>query len=1174
MISDRIVSRASMMATALVLVALANAVADDWPQYRCDAARSGYTPERLGDELSLQWVREARHRPHRAWVGRQHALSRMQFDWINTPVAAGDMIYFGSSADHKVYALDGMNGRERWSFFTEGPVRLAPAVWKNRIVFGSDDGFFYCLDRQTGKQVWKLRVGPRDEWLIGNSRMISRWAIRGGVAVRNGIAFFGAGNWPEEDVRICAIDIETGEYVWRNENTGALEIDQPHMVCFSRGGVVAQGYLAVNDENVFVATGRSTPAVFDRKTGDFRYFHLSRYGGKTPWGIGGGDIVAGDEVFFNSGLFFDVETGLRYSDKSINATWWARYVTADGRTAHGEYNWGDRQNVVLTPDGVVRYVGAELCLSTITQKTFKATRDVPTAYDTDRLEFLGMTDEKHKSELIDNAPSPRNLWKTQLSAEPKSLIVAGNKAVLGLNNEVCTMDLARREVGWQAELDAPGRALAAANGRLLVTTESGAIYCFGAGGNSSRLAPPALTSDTTAEDLAAEVLKKAGVSKGYCLMPEADRPLIEALVRQSDLYVIALAGDDADVVRQQLDAAGIYGVRSAVLDTTIGGLPEYFANLIVTGEDSTDVERVLRPFGGVVCKVTTAGAEIVNRRGPLEGAGEWTHNFGNAGNTLYSGDTIAKGPLGMLWYEDETQRTIDRHGKNSAPLAYRGLLLRLGVNSLVCRDAYNGTVLYEIELPGVLAAYMEGTQVGGAHIGNTYCVADDVLYIRMEDECRAYDVFTGKQTGSFRAPAMPDGRRGRWGYVACRDGVLVGGLMNESYVIKANHGHGGPQMQKPMDDHLTESKFLFAFDARTGEQLWTFLPEKSIRNNSLAIGDGIVYLIDREVALMDRFLRTEIRRLATTGKLPQHKTGQLLAFDARSGQPVWQSDDDVFGTLLAVDSAQDVLVMSYYHVGFSRPSEAESRLRVYRASTGEVMWQTSWHGMRPIIGPGVLYSFPVAYDLKTGKMKRVEKALPDAAVGETWKITGKGQGCGTVAASKHLLLIRSATLGYYDLNYDRKWLENYGGFRAGCFINYLPVMGIVLVPDDTLACRCSYQNQATVALKQYGLRPPVVEPVPGQKNFRYFPRSKEPFFSGTLKVRMWHERPDLEIRYTTDDTQPTAQSTLYETPIELTATTPIRAAVFKDGAKLEIKDVVVFRKTDNIQAIMKQGMKR
>ncbi|MBT7303275.1 MAG: PQQ-like beta-propeller repeat protein, partial [Victivallales bacterium] len=219
--------------------------AADWPQYQRDASRGGYTPEELSTELSLLWSRQARHQPQPAWVGREFARSRMQFDWAYSVVGADGLVYFGSSADHKVYALDAATGAERWSAFTEGPVRLAPAIWQDRLFCISDDGYLHCFDRQTGERKWRLRAGPSGEQLIGNGRMISRWAARGGVAIEDGIVYFGAGNWPEEDVYIHAVDAATGKVLWRNDNTGALEIDQPHMVCFSRGGVIAQGYLAV-----------------------------------------------------------------------------------------------------------------------------------------------------------------------------------------------------------------------------------------------------------------------------------------------------------------------------------------------------------------------------------------------------------------------------------------------------------------------------------------------------------------------------------------------------------------------------------------------------------------------------------------------------------------------------------------------------------------------------------------------------------------------------------------------------------------------------------------------------------------------------------------------------------------------------------------------------------------
>jgi len=37
-------------------------------------------------------------------------------------------------------------------------------------------------------------------------------------------------------------------------------------------------------------------------------------------------------------------------------------------------------------------------------------------------------------------------------------------------------------------------------------------------------------------------------------------------------------------------------------------------------------------------------------RGPLPGAGKWTHQYADAGNTACSDDRRVKGPLGVLWF--------------------------------------------------------------------------------------------------------------------------------------------------------------------------------------------------------------------------------------------------------------------------------------------------------------------------------------------------------------------------------------------------------------------------------------------------------------------------------------------------------------------------------------------
>jgi hypothetical protein len=67
------------------------------------------------------------------------------------------------------------------------------------------------------------------------------------------------------------------------------------------------------------------------------------------------------------------------------------------------------------------------------------------------------------------------------------------------------------------------------------------------------------------------------------------------------------------------------------------------------------------------------------------------------------------------------------------------------------------------------------------------------------------------------------------------------------------------------------------------------------------------------------------------------------------------------------------------------------------------------------------------------------------------------------------MVFRSATLGYLDLSGDYG-TENYGGIRPGCWINVLPAGGLVLMPDATDRCTCSYLIKASIALQPYGTR--------------------------------------------------------------------------------------------------------
>jgi hypothetical protein len=105
---------------------------------------------------------------------------------------------------------------------------------------------------------------------------------------------------------------------------------------------------------------------------------------------------------------------------------------------------------------------------------------------------------------------------------------------------------------------------------------------------------------------------------------------------------------------------------------------------------------------------------------------------------------------------------------------------------------------------------------------------------------------------------------------------------------------------------------------------------------------------------------------------------------------------------------------------------------------------------RPVINGDVIYAEGGAWGLESGEQ------VP-------WKFR-RSYGCGQIAASRHLMLFRSATLGYLDLSRD-VGTENFGGIRPSCWFNAIPAGGLVLVPDGSSKCACSYQMRAWLALQ-------------------------------------------------------------------------------------------------------------
>ncbi len=255
--------RSALCAVALLFNA-ETTYANDWPTARLNGQRNAFCAAEVDPaRLVLAWTYRSPNPPSPAWHGpakwdaysdvRMHSMRN--YDEVFQPIAAGECVYFGSSVDDTVTCLDTVTGEEHWTFFADGPVRVAPTFSDGKIYFGSDDGHAYCLRADDGQLVWKYQPKPSGRQIVNNGRFIPLLPIRSGVIVSDGIAYFAASLLPWNASYLCAVDAETGST--EGENLYVREVKD----------TTFEGPLAVSPRLVIAPQGRVPPLLFSRRTG-------------------------------------------------------------------------------------------------------------------------------------------------------------------------------------------------------------------------------------------------------------------------------------------------------------------------------------------------------------------------------------------------------------------------------------------------------------------------------------------------------------------------------------------------------------------------------------------------------------------------------------------------------------------------------------------------------------------------------------------------------------------------------------------------------------------------------------------------------------------------------------------------------------------------------------------
>jgi len=938
MINLRKISRQMTNASIVIIAAFSLSVhaqsfsGNDWPTYMHDNLRSGSTKTTLQLPLTFQWEYHTTAKPAPAWPdpaehdyhwrSNYNLEPTMVFDRALPMVASGDLVFFASSGNDSIYCIN-LAGKEQWHFFAQAPIRLSPTFYQNKVYFGSDDGYAYCLKADNGELIWKYKAVDADRWIPGNQRMISSYPIRTGIMIRDDKAIYCTGLFPQQGVFLIELNPQTGKELNRQK----LDIS-------------SQGYLKIEGGKLYATKGRVKPAA--------------------------------------------IATFVNEKEEIV-------------------------KRVFKKPQG------------------FKY-----------------------------------------------GLIKTGDILIAGGDNRVGAFDLSGKKKLWEEKIDGRAYELIVIDGRLLVSTDRGNIYCFGNTKHKQNIKKKFDKLGTTSvfqEESLAEyrraaesILKKTGINKGYCLVLGSNKgKLAYVLAELSDLQIIGIEEDMDQVAasRKLMDACGLYGSKITIFHGKPDKLPygKNLFNLIVSEEpinqdDTKEVLRVLRPYGGTICVGSPSEKKnnwsIIKKDG-LEGAGNWTHQYGNAGNSSYGDEGLIKKNMLVQWFgQPGPRKMIDRHSRPHSPLSTNGMLYALGQQVLYGIDAYNGTVVWERGLPEIQTRVNLPRDCG-------YMAADsDAVYIAVKTKCLRIDAKTGQTKQSYKAPllkSVPVENLYDWGYLAIEKNSVFGSIVRRGTFYSDAKGpwYDGNNKYQDSENAKICCDGVFCMDKDSGNLRWVH--NGVIIHSTITIGDGHMYFIEnRNKNVVKRRFNRQVRLKELW------KDMFMVAINVETGKISWQKP-------VTFEEGKIVFYMSYADGKLIVTSSPFTSywLYVFNAKDGTANWQkeskyrqdrnTLNHGghmQHPVVMNGIIYQDPHAWDLQTGEMLEMT-------------LVRNGHGCGTLSGADGFLMGRGDWPRLYDTGNKFKSTPLSSVNRPGCWLNMIPAGGLVLIPESSSGCTCEYQMQTSIA---------------------------------------------------------------------------------------------------------------
>ncbi|MBU1410123.1 PQQ-binding-like beta-propeller repeat protein [Myxococcota bacterium] len=317
----------------------------DVTMFRGNPAHTFYGTGPIRDQLQILWTFQMGNFTSpisgKVWSGT---------GWTGTAVAVGDWLYVGSQ-DSWFYALDRNTGALRWKYKAGAMFKGSCAYFAGRVFTGCVDDHIYCFHAKTGQVLWTYNTGTDCDssptiykgrlYIAGESGFVHCFRPDTGALIWrtfvDGKEGPGGSNGAETTPAIADDRVYVANF------TGylfCLRADNGALIWKAKTGDDTDASPAVSGGLVFAAAEQLSPYLFafDAKTGAERW----RFGGSFTRGFWATPAVVGNRVFIgaDNGRMYclDALTGKQLWEYAAGDSIWSSPAIVDNRVIFGSYD--------------------------------------------------------------------------------------------------------------------------------------------------------------------------------------------------------------------------------------------------------------------------------------------------------------------------------------------------------------------------------------------------------------------------------------------------------------------------------------------------------------------------------------------------------------------------------------------------------------------------------------------------------------------------------------------------------------------------------------------------------------------------------------------------------------------------------------------------------------------